>query len=114
MNACYETRPAGDFDQSAGTGVWKWRNLVSQGVIVANATAGAGVYVAGEGWQQKFDYDTETPYAWNNVTGEWITYDDPVSISYKRQYAVQQGMQGMMVWEVAYDSDNGELLQYMN
>lgn len=107
-------RPQGDSDQSAETGVWKWRNLISQGVLVANTTAGDGVFVGSNGWQQKFDYDTISPYVWNNVTAEWISYDDPVSISYKREYAHDQGMLGVFVWEVSYDTDNGDLLQYMN
>ena len=51
--------------------------------------------------QQEFNEGTMTPYVWNNVTGEFITYDDPVSINYKWEYAVSVGMQGMMVWEVA-------------
>lgn len=74
----------------------------------------AGVYVGAGDWTEEFDEGTVTPYVWNNVTGEFITYDDPVSISYKRAYALSVGMQGMMVWEVAYDSDDGELMQYMN
>jgi GH18 family chitinase len=51
---------------------------------------------------------------WNTVTGEWITYDDPTSISIKRNYAASMGMLGMMVWEVEYDTDAGILMSYMN
>jgi|SRR5579859_891588 len=109
---CLETRPQGDANQTAGTGAWKWRNMLSQGVLVNNGTD--GVYIGANGWQQHFDYETISPFVWNNVTGEFITYDDPISISYKREYARSQGMQGMMVWEIAYDSDSGELMSYMN
>jgi chitinase len=86
--------------------------MISQGVLVNDGVP--GVYVGAGDWTEEFDEGTVTPYVWNNVTGEFITYDDPVSISYKRESALSVGMQGMMVWEVAYDTDQGELMQYMN
>jgi chitinase len=88
--------------------------MISEGVLVVDPEAGEGVYAPGKGWQYKFDWGSVTPYLWNNVTGEFVTYDDPVSISYKREYAVQQGMQGMLVFDVEIDTANGELMQYMN
>ena len=86
--------------------------MISQGVLVNDGVP--GVYVGTRDWTEEFDEGTVTPYVWNSVTGEFITYDDLVSISYKREYAVSVGMQGMMVWEVAYDTEQGELMQYMN
>ena len=86
--------------------------MISQGVLVNDGVP--GVYVGTGDWTEEFDEGTVTPYVWNNVTGEFITYDDPVSISYKREYAVSVGMQGMMAWEVAYDTNQGDLMQYMN
>lgn len=112
-NPCNITRPAGDSDQSPGTGVWKWRNLLSQGVLVADPSLGDGMYVAGDGWNYRFDDETFSPYVWSNTTGEFIQYDDPVTISYKREYAYQAGMQGLMVWEIEYDDNAGTLLSYM-
>jgi GH18 family chitinase len=112
-NDCYWQRPAGDSDQPAGTGVWKWRNLLSQGVLVADSSLGDGMYVGGGDWNYRFDNETVSPYVWSNTTAEWIQYDDPVTISYKREFAYQQGLQGMMVWEIEYDDDQGTLLSYM-
>ena len=88
--------------------------MISQGVLVADPEVGEGVYGPGKGWQQNFDWQSVTPYLWNNVTGDFVTYEDPVSISYKREYAFQQGMQGMLVFDVEIDTANGELMQYMN
>jgi chitinase len=113
-NPCSTTLPTGDSDQTANTGVWKWRNLLDEGVLISNPYDTPGVYTGGWDWQQRFDYTTISPYVWNNLTGEFITYDDPVSISYKREFAHKQGMQGMMIWQVPFDSDRGELLHYMN
>jgi len=71
------------------------------------------MYIGDGDWNYQFDEDTFSPYVWSNSTKEFIQYDDPVTISYKREYALQQGMQGMMVWEIAYDDDQGTLLSYM-
>lgn len=88
--------------------------MVSQGVLVANSTLGEGMYSAGGDWELEWDEDSQTPFVWNTVTGEWITYDDPTSISIKRNYCASMGMLGMMVWEVEYDTDAGILMSYMN
>jgi chitinase len=88
--------------------------MLSQGLLVPDPLSGEGVYVAGEGWQKGFDWVSFTPYVWNNSSGQFITYEDPVSISYKREFSRDAGLQGMMVWEVDYDTTNGELIQYLN
>jgi len=112
--------PQGDNGQTSNTGVWRWRNLVSQGVLVPKsnpqsmAAAVDGVYIGGIGWQARFDASSKSPYAWNNSTGIFISYDDPVSVSYKREWARSQGMAGLMIWQVGYDRDGGELLKWMN
>jgi chitinase len=113
VNPCSTVLPQGDDDQPANSGVWKWSRLVSERVLVANDEM-PGVYTGGRDWTQRLDHNTISPYVWNNHTREFITYDDPVSISYKREFAHLQDMQGLMVWTVEYDSPNGELLQYMN
>ena len=105
--------PQGDNGQRAGSGVWRWRNLVSQNVLVPYGNT-PGIYTGGPGWEQRFDNETKSPYAWNNSTGEFISYDDPVSVSYKREWARRQEMLGMMIWQVPFDRDGGELLDYMN
>jgi GH18 family chitinase len=95
--------------------------MISQGLLVSPSSTQKrrlhkrdnsldGVLIGGTGWQQRFDNASMTPYVWNNVTGEFITYDDPVSISYKREYARQQGMQGMMMWEISYDVTSEDLV----
>ena len=65
------------------------------------------MFVGATGWTQHFGDATKTPYVWSEDTGEFITYDDPVSVSYKREWACAMGMQGMMIWEVGYDCDGG-------
>jgi chitinase len=105
--------------QTSNTAVWRWRNLISQGILVrysagSRGSSADGVYVGGKGWTQRWDGSSQSSYVWNNVTGEFISYEDPVSVSYKREWALNRGMQGMMIWTVGYDRDGGELLKYMN
>jgi chitinase len=88
--------------------------MLAEGLLVADPSAGEGVYVAGEGWQQAFDWVSFTPYIWNNSTGQFITYDDPVSLSYKREFSRNVGIQGMMIWEVDWDTTDGELIQALS
>jgi chitinase len=109
-NPCSAILPQGDSDQTSNTGVWKWRNLLSQQVLVIGWTD--GVYVGGPGWQTGWDVGSQSAYVWNSTTGEFITYDDPVTVSKKRAYAISEGMKGMMMWELAYDTNDGDLLAW--
>ena len=112
--------PQGDNGQTSNTGVWRWRQLIAQGVLVPKADATStgpasdGVYVGGNQWQVRFDTGTKSSYAWNNSTGIFVSFEDPVSISYKREWARSQGMAGMMIWTINFDRDGGELLKWMN
>jgi GH18 family chitinase len=98
----------------AGTGVWAWSDLIAQGLLIADTSSEEGVYVVAEGLQQGFDWVSLTPYMWNKSTGQFITYDDPVSISYKREFSHDAGLQGMMIYEVNMDTPNGDLIQFLD
>lgn len=101
-------------EDGIGLGNSAWRDMVAQGLVVLDPSAREGVYVAGPGWQGGFDWVSFTPYIWNNSTGQFIIYEDPVSISYKREFSRNAGMQGMMIWEVDWDTADGELIQCLN
>ncbi|KAJ2714631.1 hypothetical protein H4R19_001629 [Coemansia spiralis] len=93
-------------DKCAGTnslsGIWKWKNLRSQGVLTAPDTAGAG-------WKRYWDSVSQTPWLFNPTNKNYISYDDPKSLQAKVAYAAQKGLAGMMVWAIHMDSKN-ELL----
>jgi Glycosyl hydrolases family 18 len=75
--------------------------VISQNVLVPNGSSTReGVYIGAGNWIRHFDMETKTPYVWNKFTGEFVSYDDPVSISWKREWAAERGMGGMMVWTV--------------
>ena len=57
-----------------------------------------------------FDDTAKAPYL--IADDAFITYDDPVSISHKGAYVIQNGLMGMMCWEYGGD-ESGELLRAM-
>ncbi|CAK9294140.1 unnamed protein product [Gordionus sp. m RMFG-2023] len=53
-------------------------------------------------WQEYWDDTAEVPYA---VSGsEWLSYDNEKSVTNKVQWACQNNMAGVMIWELAQDS----------
>lgn len=99
--------PTGDkedaqwFDPCSGsssefTGIWKYRNLRSQGVLVEPT-------VAGNGWSRYWDDASQTPWLFNPSTNVFISYEDIRSFRNKVAYGKQKGLRGTMTW--AFDED---------
>lgn len=108
-------RPFGDQDDGPFTnpycpansepqsGAWKYTNLRSQGLLPTPTTAVP--------WIRHFDEITKTPWLYNPTNQQYISYDDPVSIGIKTQWAIEKGLAGLFCWSV--EQDNGELLDAM-
>lgn len=88
-------------DPGGVSGVWRYGNLRSQGVLTTPTTASSP-------WIRQWDDVSQTPWLFNPTTKTFISYDDPVSIGVKTDYALSKNLGGLMVWSV--DEDNGELL----
>ncbi|CAO3642703.1 unnamed protein product [Mucor fragilis] len=109
-------RPFGDQDDGPFTnpycpansepqsGAWKYTNLRSQGLLPTPTTAAVP-------WIRHFDEITKTPWLYNPTNQQYISYDDPVSIGIKTQWAIEKGLAGLFCWSV--EQDNGELLDAM-
>ncbi|KAI8148417.1 glycosyl hydrolases family 18-domain-containing protein [Fennellomyces sp. T-0311] len=93
-------------DVDGTSGVWKWRNLRSQGIILDDMTS------TGEGWKRYWDDVSKTPWLFNPQSNIFISYDDPQSIEIKVNHALCEGLAGVMVWDL--HQDNGELLRVAN
>ncbi|CEP10418.1 hypothetical protein [Parasitella parasitica] len=91
-------------DHFPTSGLWKYKNLRSQGVLTTPTTVA-------KPWIRHFDEITQTPWLYDPTNKTYISYDDPVSISVKTQWVIDKGLAGMFCWSV--DSDNGELLDAM-
>ena len=67
-------------------------------------------YTAKEGFETYWDQQAQAPYSYNPEKKLFATYDDLRSIRLKTQYAISQGLNGIMFWELTLDLPNGGLL----
>ncbi|KAI8968352.1 glycoside hydrolase superfamily [Mycotypha africana] len=88
-------------DTTVASGVWRWTNMRSQGLLTSPTTAASP-------WVRHFDNITQTPWLYNPTNKQFISYDDPVSLGVKTNWAKSVGLAGLFVWSV--EQDNGELL----
>ncbi|RCI04265.1 hypothetical protein CU098_001280, partial [Rhizopus stolonifer] len=117
----HASRPQGDTDDEMSSspcpnskrgysGMWKWRSLLSSGVLLDSKTPGGQ-------WIKNWDMESQTPWLYNPVTHHLITYDDPDSIAMKVNFAICKGGRGVGVWDVSYDDysqKKGQLLEVIN
>lgn len=88
-------------DSIPASGVWRWSYMRSQGLLTSPTTAAAP-------WVRHYDNVTQTPWLYNPTNKQFISYDDPISLGVKAQYAVANDLAGVFAWSV--DEENGELL----
>ncbi|KAH8547892.1 glycoside hydrolase superfamily [Umbelopsis sp. PMI_123] len=91
-------------DSQSASGVWRYTYMRSQGLLTSPTTAASP-------WIRSFDNVTQTPWLFNPTNKQYISYDDPVSVGLKADYAISAGLAGLFCWSV--DEDNGELLAAM-
>lgn len=86
--------PAATYSGGAGEpGLSDWKDLVN--VIGTN------------GLTEYYDPIAMASFVHNNTTGETWTYDNPKSIALKTQYALDNKLAGIFVWELSEDTRNG-------
>ena len=56
-------------------------------------------YINKNGYVKYWDDVAKAPYLFNASNGEFLTYDDPQSIKYKCELAVNKGIRGLMVFD---------------
>lgn len=59
-------------------------------------------------WSSHWDDVAKCPYLINTNTTQIITYDDPLSIQYKCEFAQNRNLGGVMVWAMGYDNYDAE------
>ena len=65
----------------------------------------------GNGWEYNWDNIALCPYLRKDDYSRIITYDDPESIGYKCEYAIELELGGVMIWALGYDeTTNGQAL----
>jgi chitinase len=63
-----------------------------------------------KGWVLLRDAQANAPYAYRPSTREFVTYDDPGSVAAKARYVKEQGLGGIMFWQLREDKDRNGLL----
>ncbi|KAJ2063484.1 hypothetical protein GGI17_001700 [Coemansia sp. S146] len=81
------------------SGIWKYANLRSEGVLDAPDSATAP-------WARQYDNATNTPWLFNKETRDFVSYDDTASIGAKAEFAAEKGLAGVMIWPITNDYDN--------
>ncbi|KAG2220308.1 hypothetical protein INT45_009941, partial [Circinella minor] len=102
----YWSDPYCGADISGTSGVWKWSNLRSEGLISDD------MVTTGQGWNRYWDDYAKTPWLFNPQSNIYISYDDPQSLQIKIDHALCEDLAGVMVWDL--HQDNGELLRVAN
>ncbi|GAB3151433.1 glycosyl hydrolase family 18 protein [Micromonospora sonneratiae] len=60
------------------------------------------------------DTQSVSTYCYTGANGTWWTYDDPWSIGLKTAWLKQQGLLGVMIWEMSGDTANGSLMSALH
>ena len=63
-----------------------------------------------KGWKWLRDPQAKAAYAFNAASREFLTGDDPESAKAKAAYVREQGLGGIMFWQLIDDKKKGGLL----
>ncbi len=61
------------------------------------------------GYTRSWDKEAQAPWLYNADAGIMISYEDPESLTAKANYAVSNGLGGVMIWELGSDDTAGTL-----
>jgi len=61
------------------------------------------LYIDKNGFTRYWDADAKVPYLWNDKTRQFITYEDPQSLTEKCRFIKKEGLGGAMFWEFHSD-----------
>ena len=62
-------------------------------------------------YEKFWDEHAQAPFRYSKTDSVFATHDDPKSVALKTQYALDQGLGGIMFWELTLDKPKNGLLQ---
>jgi chitinase len=72
-------------------------------------------FLTDSGYNRYWDSVAQAPYVYNQQKNLFGTFDDSTSIRLKTKYAIEQGLDGIMFWQLADDRFfNGGLLDVID
>ncbi len=93
-------------DGGSTNGQLDWNSIVAQGALELSSD---GTYIGAGGFTREWDSCSSTPWLKSTSSGQVVTYDDPVSLSLKAQFARQAGLRGTNMWDMSGDTANWAL-----
>jgi chitinase len=64
-------------------------------------------------WEQHWHPVAQTPWLFHRGDRIFVSYEDPRSIAIRAEYAREQGLRGVFMWELTGDDDQHSLLEAM-
>lgn len=64
-----------------------------------------------DGYNYFWDNEAKAPYLYNELTGEFVSYDNIESLQYKVNHVLDNGLGGAMIWDLSTDDDEWNLLK---
>jgi len=87
----YWQDPSCHLDEGGFSGIWKYTNLRSQGILDRDGKPGAG-------YTKHWDPISSTPWLFNEKTKTYISYEDKDSLMHKVELALCLDIGGVMAW----------------
>ncbi|KAH8547829.1 glycoside hydrolase superfamily [Umbelopsis sp. PMI_123] len=97
----YDTKSADPCPGAVATysGEMQWRTIKQLGILQNH-----------NGWKSYWSSINKTPYAYKSSNKQFVTFDDPESLTLKAQYAKKQNLGGVMMWSLEMDDADHSLL----
>ncbi len=70
-------------------------------------------YLDQPGWTKHWQPQAQSPWLYNAAQKIFISYEDPRSIGLRAQFAREQGLAGVFMWELTGDDEQASLLNAM-
>lgn len=70
-------------------------------------------YLDQPGWTKHWQPQAQSPWLYNAAEKIFISYEDPRSIGLRAQFAREQGLAGVFMWELTGDDEQASLLNAM-
>src|SRR5699024_5261042 len=64
-----------------------------------------------DGYEYYWDNQSKVPYLYNEIKGEFVSYDNVESLQYKVNYIKDNHLGGAMIWDLSTDDANWNLLK---
>ncbi|KAI8575804.1 hypothetical protein K450DRAFT_284029 [Umbelopsis ramanniana AG] len=87
----YWQDPSCNAEEGGFSGIWKYTNLRSQGILDKDGKPGAG-------YTKHWDPISSTPWLFNEMTKTYISYEDKDSLMHKVELALCLDIGGVMAW----------------